>query len=109
MVELILKQASSAIHFDRVYETDMAEGLKAMALEGHGIAFLPFSAVKKELRAKRLVPVSDKLDMTMDIRVYRERPANSEAAKSPAQALWIYLQSQSPARLDARIATKVQP
>jgi len=44
-VELILKQSGTAIHFDRVYETDMAEGLKAMALEGHGIAFLPFIAV----------------------------------------------------------------
>jgi DNA-binding transcriptional LysR family regulator len=55
MTELILKQSSTAIHFDRVYETDMAEGLKVMALEGHGIAFLPHSAVKKELRAKRLV------------------------------------------------------
>jgi DNA-binding transcriptional LysR family regulator len=48
MVDLILKQSTTAIHFDRVYETDMAEGLKAMALEGHGVAFLPYSAVKKE-------------------------------------------------------------
>ncbi|MCC9039084.1 LysR family transcriptional regulator, partial [Neisseria gonorrhoeae] len=31
MVDLILKQSSTAIHLDRVYETDMAEGLKAMA------------------------------------------------------------------------------
>ena len=28
----------------------MAEGLKAMALEGHGLAFLPASSVRKELR-----------------------------------------------------------
>jgi hypothetical protein len=36
--------------------------------------------------------------MTMDIRVYRERPASSESAKSHAQALWLYLESQpSPA------------
>ena len=93
-MDLILKQSSTAIHLDRVYETDMAEGLKAMALEGHGIAFLPFSAVKKELRAKRLVSAGDKLAMTLDIRVYRERPASSEPAKSHAQALWTYLQSQ---------------
>ena len=73
----------------------MAEGLKAMALEGHGIAFLPFSAVKKELRAKKLVSAGDKLDMTMDIRVYRERPAHYAAAKSPAQALWTYLEGQT--------------
>jgi DNA-binding transcriptional LysR family regulator len=55
VTDLILKQSSTAIHLDRVYETDMAEGLKVMALEGHGVAFLPYSAVKKELRARRLV------------------------------------------------------
>ena len=98
VVDLILKQSSTAIHLDRVYETDMAEGLKAMALEGHGIAFLPFSAVKKELRAKKLVSAGDKLEMTMDIRIYRERPTSSESAKSPAQALWAYLQSQASAK-----------
>ncbi|MDO9258492.1 MAG: LysR substrate-binding domain-containing protein, partial [Polaromonas sp.] len=95
MVDLILKQSSTAIHFDRVYETDMAEGLKAMALEGHGIAFLPFSAVKKELRAKKLVSAGEGLEMTMDLRVYRERPTSKVAAKSPAQALWHYLESQA--------------
>ena len=55
VTELILKQSGTAIHLDRVYETDMAEGLKVMALEGHGVAFLPHSAVKKELRSRRLV------------------------------------------------------
>ena len=109
MVDLILKQSGTAIHFDRVYETDMAEGLKAMALEGHGIAFLPFSAVKKDLRAKKLVsamPAGMKpLQITMEVRVYRERPSAREAGKSgiqttrssapapkrSAQALWDYL------------------
>ena len=32
MVELILKRSEQPMHLDRVYETDMAEGLKAMAL-----------------------------------------------------------------------------
>lgn len=106
MVDLILKQSSTAIHFDRVYETDMAEGLKAMALEGHGIAFLPHSAVKKELRTKRLVsalpPGTQGLQITMDIRVYREKPVTKEsqrgaakAHKSSAQALWDYLVAAS--------------
>ena len=102
MVDLILKQSSTPIHFDRVYETDMAEGLKAMALEGHGIAFLPHSAVKKELRARRLVsavPADIKgLEITMDVRAYREKPLAKEAQrgsqyppKGAAQALWDYL------------------
>ena len=102
VVDLILKQSRTAIHLDRVYETDMAEGLKAMALEGHGIAFLPFSAVKKELRAKKLVSAGEGLEMTMDVRVYRERPTGKDVAKSPAQALWQFLESQSSTRLPAK-------
>lgn len=98
MVELILKQSSTPIHLDRVYETDMAEGLKAMALEGHGIAFLPLSAVKKEVRSKKLVSAGSHLEMTMDVRVYRERPTSKKIAKSHAQALWVYLQSQASAK-----------
>lgn len=109
MVELILKRCSAPIHFDRVYETDMAEGLKAMALEGHGIAFLPMSAVRSDLRAQRLVsaapPELKDLSITMEVRVYRERPTHRETLRSSnqagrggtsvskrnAQALWDYL------------------
>lgn len=107
MVELILKRSSAPIHFDRVYETDMAEGLKAMALEGHGIAFLPMSAVQKEVRAKKLVsaapPELKDLQITMEIRAYRERAQRRDAGRAgttsampkpsahDAQALWDYL------------------
>jgi DNA-binding transcriptional LysR family regulator len=69
-----------------------------MALEGHGIAFLPFSAVKKELRVKKLVSAGAGLEMTMDLRVYRERPTTKAAAKTPAQALWAYLEGQAPSK-----------
>ncbi|MBI5279543.1 MAG: LysR family transcriptional regulator [Burkholderiales bacterium] len=100
VTELILKQASTAIHLDRVYETDMAEGLKVMALEGHGIAFLPQSAVKKELRARRLVnaapPDVKGLEMAMEVRAYREKPVGKDSAKGTVQALWTYLASERP-------------
>ncbi len=109
MVDLILKEAKTAVHLDRVYETDMAEGLKAMALEGHGIAFLPHSAVKKDLRAKKLVSALPQnlldLQITMEVRAYRQLPTSKEPARSgmpasrasgvtvkrSAQALWEYL------------------
>jgi DNA-binding transcriptional LysR family regulator len=105
MVDQILKESRNAVHLDRVYETDMAEGLKAMALEGHGIAFLPQSAIRKELQTKKLVsavPVgSNALQATLEIRAYRERPigkdaqrANGKSTKSAAQALWAYLTSE---------------
>lgn len=102
VVDLILKQSATAVHLDRVYETDMAEGLKAMAVEGHGIAFLPHSAVKKEVRARKLVaavmPGAQALEMTMDVRAYREKPVGKEAPKGTAQALWTYLASQAVAK-----------
>jgi DNA-binding transcriptional LysR family regulator len=95
VADLALKQAGTAIHLDRVYETDMAEGLKVMALEGHGIAFLPHSAVKKELRARRLVnaapPELAGLEIAMEVRAYREKPGAREAHKGQAQALWDFL------------------
>ena len=108
VTELILKQSGTPIHLDRVYETDMAEGLKAMALEGQGVAFLPHSAVKKDLRARRLVsavpPGSEGLQMVMDVRAYRERPTGRDAAKGMAQELWVYLLAQAGAHPDAMLA-----
>ena len=99
VTELILKQAGTAIHLDRVYETDMAEGLKAMALEGHGVAFLPYSAVKKELRSRKLLsaapPDAQDLQMVMEVRAYREKPSRKEPTKGLAQSLWTYLQTRA--------------
>lgn len=88
VVDLILKQAGATVHLDRVYETDMAEGLKAMAREGHGIAFLPLSAVRKEVQSGKLVSAGQGREMTLDIRIYRERPQPGINSKRPAQLFW---------------------
>lgn len=120
VVDQLLKESGTAIHLDRVYETDMAEGLKVMALEGHGIAFLPQSAVRKEIKARKLVsalpPEIDSLEATMEIRAYRERPtapapvkaaggrsakamaSDSLQPKRTADALWSYLVGTQPTR-----------
>jgi LysR family transcriptional regulator, hypochlorite-specific transcription factor HypT len=98
LVDQILKSSPALPHLDTVYETDMAEGLKAMALEGHGVAFLPSSSVKKELRSRRLVsaaPLQDDAghayEVTMEVRIYRERPELARHPKPGAQALWDFL------------------
>ena len=50
----------------------MGESLKAMVLEGHGIAWLPESSIAHELNEKRVVPVGNgSLQMTIDICMYR--------------------------------------
>ncbi len=92
-VDQMLKQSSVPVHLDRIYETDMAEGLKAMALEGHGIAFLPASAVRNEVAARKLVSAGGGLETSLDIRIYRERPA-ARKAKGPVEKFWSDLQQR---------------
>jgi DNA-binding transcriptional LysR family regulator len=99
LTELILKHSSTAIHLARVYETDMAEGLKAMAVEGHGVAFLPRSAVQKELKLGKLVSAvpdgTQDLQLVMDVRAYREKPSDVDVSGGVARALWSHLQSNT--------------
>jgi DNA-binding transcriptional LysR family regulator len=95
MVEQIIRQLPTPPALETIYETDMSEGLKAMALEGHGLAFLPASSVRKELKAKRLVGASAPGvgELTMEVRIYRERAEVARHAKPVAQALWEFLRS----------------
>jgi DNA-binding transcriptional LysR family regulator len=89
LVEVILKAAVDPPRLDPIYETDMAEGLKAMAVEGHGLAFLPASSVRKELKGQRLMRAAPpgQFELTMEVRMYRER----RQAKPAANALWEFL------------------
>ena len=94
LVDVITKQSAVPLNLDAIFETDMAEGLKAMALEGHGLAFLPVSSVKKDLRSRRLVPAAasgDGFEVTMDVRIYRERPEAARHVRPSVARLWEYL------------------
>lgn len=94
VTDWILKQSATPIHLDRVYETDMAEGLKAMAIEGHGIAFLPSSAVRKELQTGQLVLAGGqdgRPGLSMQVRAYRAHPGTRGVSKRNAQELWTFL------------------
>ena len=96
LVELIAKLSPTPLNLDPIYETDMAEGLKAMALEGHGLAFLPGSSVKKELKSRRLVRAAAPgcCELAMEVRIYRERPEMARHTKPAAQALWEFLRDR---------------
>jgi DNA-binding transcriptional LysR family regulator len=96
LVEQITKLAGTPLNLDAIFETDMAEGLKAMALEGHGLAFLPASSVKKELKSRRLMRAAapGEFELEMEVRIYRERPELSRQRKGVAQALWDFLRDK---------------
>lgn len=90
VVDWVLRQSASPVCLDRVYETDTSESLKAMAIEGHGVAFLPISAVRQALGDGRLVCAAAPENQwrgELDIRLYRERPAGHRG-KRVAQAFW---------------------
>ena len=94
MVEMILADAKKPLHLEKRYETDMAEGLKMMALNGHGIAFLPESAVTSEVKAKKLASAGSAWHVEMEIRLYREKPSPARAGKRVALEVWDYLAAQ---------------
>jgi DNA-binding transcriptional LysR family regulator len=99
LVEAIIRLAPTPLRLEPIYETDMAEGLKAMALEGHGLAFLPTDSVAQDLKAGRLVRAAPPgtHEVTMEIRIYRERPQAARHAKPGAGALWDFLRDAPPA------------
>ncbi|APR36945.1 LysR family transcriptional regulator [Paraburkholderia sp. SOS3] len=99
MTEVIVSNAPHRLYLDRVYETDMAEGLKAMALAGHGIAFLPHSAVEDAVADGRLIRLDratrgggaqGQFTLTMEIRLYRDKLAaqGDDARHTLIRALW---------------------
>lgn len=93
IVELMLADTATAPYLDKCYETDMAEGLKMMALEGHGVAFLPESAVTREVKLAQLACADDTrhFEIELEIRLYRERPSAPRPSKQIVDGLWEFL------------------
>jgi DNA-binding transcriptional LysR family regulator len=112
MVELIMTDAKKPLHLEKHYETDMSESLKMMALEGHGVAFLPESSVIREVRNKQLARADGAdgdWEVDMEIRLYRERPTPQRSGKVLVTRLWDYLQELEAVRGTASARTKKVP
>lgn len=72
-----------------VYETAMAEGLKAMAIQGSGVAWIPDFSARDDLQAGRLVRAGgDQWDIPLEVRLYR----CSLVHKPGVEQLWRRLQ-----------------
>jgi len=74
IVDIILRRVSSSPCLALRYESTFAEALKAMALEGAGVGWLPRSGVDEALKQGRLVRVgSEEWEETLDIRLFRAK------------------------------------
>ena len=82
-------------HLSIVYENSMAEALKAMALQGRGLAWLPASSVKREIEDGHLV-LAGGTDWAqqVEVRIYRTR----ELVRPRAEQLWGYITSSDDCR-----------
>lgn len=96
MVAMITAEADPPLTLDKRHETDMAEGLKMMAMHGHGVAFLPHSAVEAEVKARRLAAAGAGYRVEMEVRLYREAPGPGRPGKRAALELWDHLAALGP-------------
>ncbi|MCA3217566.1 MAG: LysR family transcriptional regulator [Burkholderiales bacterium] len=95
MADLALAAGRSRPHLRRVFDSDMAEGLKQMALAGHGVAFLPDSIAAADLAGGRLVRLAGGWEIEMQIRAYRERPTLARPSSRRAELLWQLLERRA--------------
>lgn len=67
----------------KAYENTMSAGLKAMAMAGSGVAWLPHSLIHEELSRGILVPATDNeaWQLQVEIRIYRARQLRSRCAE----------------------------
>lgn len=85
IVDRILENAPAKAQLRPLHEAAMAEGLKNMVLEGHGIAFLPASTVTSDIREGRLVQAGDaRWSAELEIRLYRD----ARREQPTLQSLW---------------------
>lgn len=68
------------------YESALVEALKGMALAGHGVAWLPRTAIEADLAANRLMPcaIDAEYALEVDIRAFRR----AERERSIIEHVW---------------------
>lgn len=86
--EQCLAKLPPDMQYTTVCENALAEGLKAMAIQGYGIAWLPSSLIQNELLNKQLIILSSPLEsVELKILLYRFR----HTIKPEVDLFWNYL------------------
>lgn len=85
---LILRQVPA--HLVERYQMDSIERLKSMAMEGHGIAFLPEHVVRQEIDERYLTVAGDeRWQVRLDVRLYRR----SDDCSAGVSRMWSRLKA----------------
>lgn len=85
VVEMILLGAPQRVHLERSFDTHMAEALKAMIVEGHGLGWLPRSCAEHEQAEGALVAAGGEAwSCPLEIRLYR----SNENGNPMAERIW---------------------
>jgi LysR family transcriptional regulator, hypochlorite-specific transcription factor HypT len=96
---------SAGAYLARAVDHLLKQSSEVSHLEGHGIAFLPESAVRKDMEAGRLVSAGQTPSLAMEIRLYRQKPGVeaildvagvNDVDKGLARSLWRHLASSVP-------------
>jgi len=95
LVRMILANQSQGPVLDTVYESAVVFALKAMALKGYGVTWMPETAVADEIAEGKLVCAGSSAWTTkMDLRIYRSaRPLQREAER-----FWRFLVERAAAK-----------
>jgi DNA-binding transcriptional LysR family regulator len=92
-----MKSKYSHLTFKTVYESSIAPTLKAMAIEGFGLAWVPSAYVAGDLAAGRLVRAADPVDdIVVEIKIYR----CAKTAEPRVDKFWQVLMQQNTCPLD---------
>ena len=96
VLDAIFRERRRSLHFRVVYENSFAEALKAMAVAGFGLTWLPMNSVQPELASGRLVRAGPaNWDLAFDIRLFRAadrgRPATEQLWVAAAKAARVEL------------------
>jgi DNA-binding transcriptional LysR family regulator len=96
-LDLFLQESRQPAYLQPCFETSLAECVKAMVLEGHGVGWLPETLVKHELETGRLVRAG-KSEWEVDFEVRAFRPLTR--LPKAAERLWSLLIKDSPSVID---------
>lgn len=83
-----MKNKYAHLNFRSIYESSIAPTLKAMAIEGFGLAWIPSAEVEADLATGRLVRAGEPADnINVEIKIYRSLKNNEPRVEKFWQAL----------------------